>query len=710
MNKFDKRLALLCGGAIMLTASAAHAQQVDDIVVTAQKRTERLQDVPIAITAVTSDLATAQGIRGSADLAVAVPGLNVVRQSTAVLFFMRGVGTTGAQAMQDSAIATFVDNVYQPSMSGATFSLNNIERIEVLKGPQGTLYGRNATGGAVNVITRKPSHDTSLQAEIGYGNNKTIEGNLYATTGLAENVAADVAFFYSGMGDGFGKNVITGAEVNKRKDIAVRSKLLFEPADGTSVTLAGDYSKTSGNLGNSFRPTDTSSLLNGQQGYPYGFWDTQANQDPYLYVKNWGGSLHIQHEADFATLTSITALRRLSVYQNGDLDMIDLPILQFESFEFNRQWTQELQLASNADSNVQWVLGGFYLNTRAGLNPQHLMGPAIFAPFDGFRAYPTQRTESFAIFGQTTIPIMTDTNLTLGGRYTIDKRKLKATGVLEVPGGGTVEMFPPVDRHQTFKEPTWRIALDHKLNPDVMLYASYSRGFKSGVYNSSSPTDPIVRPETLDAFELGVKSDLMDRRLRVNVAGFYYLYDDIQLQRVLGTVTVLVNAAKAEIYGLDFEFDAAITEQLTLRGGGEVQHARYTSFPGAPVAVPGPAGNIISVGDATGNKLVYTPDWQANVSLDHRMPVAGGELGTSISYAYNDGYYGEPDNRPRQKAYHMVNGQLRWTPENERFSIRLWARNLLNEKYKVQMTEVFTGDLVTPGAGREYGISLGIKM
>ncbi|CAN5392756.1 TonB-dependent receptor [soil metagenome] len=687
--------------------------RIADIVVTAQKRSENLQDVPISITAITGDAITASGVNTVEGISAAVPGITLTRQSAATLIYIRGIGTTGGQSGQEGAVATFVDGVYQPSMSGSTFSLNNIERIEVLKGPQGTLYGRNATGGAVNVITRTPSYQPRVEGDVSYGNRNTLEGSFYATAGITENVAADIAAYYSNTKDGFGRNVVTGNRVNTRKDIAVRGKLLIEPDADTRIVLSGDYSEDSGSYGVSLRPVgDTTRLLLGPAPDLGSFYNIENDFDPSLKTTNWGGSARVEHDFGGPQFTSITAYRDLKQFQNLDLDFGPLPLFEANLHEANWQFTQEFQLASAKDSKLQWIAGLFYLNASASYQPYDLAG-AGFAANGIFGALnrPEQKTQSYAAYGQATYPIFSDTNLTLGGRYTIDKRQLGGTAGATLLDGSEI-VTAQLNNHATFKKPTWRIALDHRFSPELLAYASYSRGFKSGVYNLTSPTDPVVEPETLDAFEVGFKSDLLDRHLRLNAAAFYYTYDQIQLTIIQGAAQTLLNAAKAEVYGLDMDFEAVLGRHFSIKGGGQYVHGRYNDFPGAPISTPNPTfpfGTTIVSGDASGNRLIRTPDWSASISADLHAPVGPGELSANLSYTYNDGFTFEPDERLTQKAYSLVNGQIRFAGPDERYSVRIFARNLFDTKYWVQKTTVFTGDLGNPGYGRQFGVGLGFK-
>lgn len=695
-----------------LTA-AAHAQEVGEIVVTAQKRSENLQTVPISITSLGGELTRSAGIRTTEDFGVLSPGVNVTRSTNTSVIYLRGVGSTGGSAGQENAVATFVDGVYYASMAATVFSLNSIDRIEILKGPQGTLYGRNATGGAINVITRDPSDELSMEMDVGYGNLDTIDANFYGTTGIAEGLSANLAVHYSNQMKGFGRNIVNGRTVNNRKDFDIRGKLKFEPSDSTSIILAGDYGNSSGSLGAAARPMSSSSLLNGQQGYRYGFWDVQSNVQPDSFVKQGGGSLKIDHDMGWARTVSITAYRKLRSFQFIDSDLTEAQILDFPSYTQEGSFTQELQLLSPADSKLQWIVGAFYLKGYSKWDPFTLIGD-IIAPLTRITVNSRQGTESIAAFAQTTIPLGEATDLTIGGRYTYDKRDIRSEGFGEI--GPTVSF--PIDTYfgdqsKSFKKPTWKIGIDHEFTDDIMAYLTYSRGFKSGAYNTVRPQDRPVNPEILDAYEFGVKSVLFDRRLRANFAAFYYDYSGVQLTRVVtGGSQIILNAAKAEIYGVDFDFEAAVSERFTLQGGMEWLHHRYKSFPGAPITTPNPQspyGNITVEGSAAGNRMIRTPDFQASISANYTIPIGSNEITANISYSYNDGFYWEPDNRIRQPSYHLVNTQLSWVSSEESYSVKLWTRNLLNEKYLYQVFEQGPGDFALPAPGRTYGVTLGAK-
>ncbi|WP_169799527.1 TonB-dependent receptor [Novosphingobium lentum] len=737
-------------------ATSGQGTGLQEIVVTAQKRAENLQSVPIAISAVPAAALAEAGIRTTQDLAESVAGLNVTRTTEATVFTLRGVGTQGGSTGQDSAVATFVDGVYIPSMAGATFALNNIERIEVLKGPQGTLYGRNATGGAVNVITKTPQQDFSMDASLGYGNLQTMEGNLYATGGLAHGVAADIAVYYRNQDKGFGFNKIINQDVNKSRDIVVRSKLLFELGPDTKLTLAGDYARTSGSFAIAYRPVPTSQLINGT-GYAAftaagnGYYDSQSEFLPRIDTQMYGGSAKLEHHMGDFSLTNIVAYRGSKGFQRVDVDATALKIVDAPLFNQEKQWTEELQLAYD-HGPIKAIAGLFYMDATSQYNPFQIVGAAIgSAPGpDRLVIYSAQKTKSYAGFGQVTWEFAQDTNLTVGGRYTSDQRKLHATQAVAIEPdptalctqfcdekAGFLIPLGTIDQAKTFNKATWRLALDHKFSSDLMVYASYSRGFKSGVFNLTSPGDAPAKPETLDAGEIGFKSTIMNR-IRFNAAGFYYKYKNIQAFQVNGASTTLTNAASAKIYGVDFDFLAELGAGFSLSGSGAYLHHRYGDFPVATVSflsqpagapsydnlIPG-AGFISGVGNyvfpgcsgaanagkfycsATGNKLVNTPDFTFNMGLNNKLTLAGGELATNVNWSYNSGFFWAVDNRVKQPKFSLFNAQMTWTAPDGHFNIRGFVRNLTDKKYLLSLNENGSGDEGVPAAGRTFGGSIG---
>jgi iron complex outermembrane recepter protein len=726
-----RSLAIVGVSALAILASTAQAQEAADdtkspglgeIVVTAQKRSENLQDVPVSVSAVQASRLADSHIVRAEDIQVAVPGIAVYRGNSATQFYIRGIGTVGAAAGQEAATATFVDGVYQPSMSGSSLALNNVARIEVLKGPQGTLYGRNATAGAVNIITKTPSTETAAEAEIGYGNFDQVEASGYVTTGLASNVAIDLAARYSDQGDGYGRNVTNGDEVGKRNEFAVRSKL-YADLGATRLTASADYVKENGDIGVTYRVLPTGVTVLGRTGFPYGFYDIEADGHPYVKVINKGAALTVEQDIGSLTLKSITAYRDVKQRSFVDFDQVELPIAHVTQIENNKQFTQELNLASGDDPDFNWIVGLFYLDSESEYRPFRVEGAGVL-PFQRSDVNAKQDTKSYAAYGQATKSLWEGAHATVGLRYTIDERKLTADQNLYDFAGNPLPVIASLKDDVTFKKPQWRFALDQKLGEDMLLYASYSRGIKSGVYNLTDPTNTPVKPEQLDAYEVGLKSEFLDRRVRLNLAGFYYKYKAIQVTSYQGPKQILLNAAQAKIYGLDADFEIAATESLTLRGGGQYIHARYGDFPGVPILVPGAAGNVViscpdpdgiapdSPGfcNGRGNVIAKIPKFSANLSAQYVIDLAmSGKIALNADYMYNSGFYWEPANRIRQSAYSLVNAQIKWTDAEDQLSFRVWAKNLFDKKYFGTGFEASVGDIGVVAPPRTYGASFGFK-
>jgi len=545
-------------------AMAQEARQeagVEDIIVTAQRRSENLQDVPIAITALTATRLNNANIGSTEDLRQVTPGLNIHGLSNVFTPFIRGVGVAFSNPGFDSPIATYVDDVYLTSTVSSTFSLNSIDRIEVLKGPQGTLFGRNATGGVVNVVTKDPSQDREVDFDFGYGNYQTVSTRAYLSGGIAPGVSANVALLYENQNEGWGRNAFDGRDVRKFRNYGGRFKLLFEPGDDTKVRFSGwlndvhdDRSIYALALGTSgiggFRRTN-------------GYYD-QDSQHGYADRREYGASAKIEHDMGWATITNISAYQNVKLAQPIDSDFTPLPLVNGEIDFKTSAITNELQLASDVTSSLKWIVGLFYLDQKDRDFKVKLSGTNVPG---GNVLSADLNTRSFAVFSQATWDLTPTTHLTGGLRYTFDKRRFFNISRTTAAG---IQNFASSDA--SWNKLTYRIALAQDLTDDVMVYASYNRGFNAGGYNLNSPAAPPANPETLDSYELGIKSRVFDRRLQINATAFYMDYQDMHVRSVIPgslVATAIVNAASARIYGVDLDLEAAVTSRLKLTAAFE---------------------------------------------------------------------------------------------------------------------------------------------
>jgi iron complex outermembrane recepter protein len=714
-------LAALCwplavGAQNLQTAAAqnAAASDIPEIIVTAQRRNENLQDVPIAVSAVSAAQLQMQGITSTLDIGRAVPSLIITQTFGYVLPRIRGVGNSVVGAGYESGVATYVDGVYLAAAPAGLLSLNNIEQIEVLKGPQGTLFGRNATGGLVSIITREPSSTPGGTVEVGYGDYQTATTNLYLTGGLGTAVAADFAGHVSTQGQGYGINRFNGRDVNRAdSDTALRSSFLVAPGEDTKIQLSLDYEQNKGSIYGAVRLAPGTSTFF-PQGPIQSAWDVDSDDQPASQYKGGGVTARIEQNLGFGKLTSISGYRESQNVIAVDADGTPTPALDLVEAQRDKQLSEEVNLTSNPSSLVKWVGGLYYFGAASSYDPSRaaffgfLQPPTPFGSISALSNFGRERTESYAGYAQATAPVAHETNLTLGLRYSSEKHVLDAYQTIDIAAGPAGLETPFPEQNRRFSNPTWRVSLDHRFSPEVMVYASENRGFKSGGYNPQVPTDPAYEPEKLDAYEIGVKSDLLGRRLRVNAAAFYYDYSNLQVAKFTGSQTTYYNGAAARIYGLDTDFEARPTAHLTVSGGFTLVNDRFTNFPDAVFAFQVPGGVDTEIRSAAGNRLPQTADFTATLNADYHVPTSFGGSGLNLSYGYNSGYYSQPDNILRQPSYSTLAATLRFDLKNG-MALSLWGCNLTNAKIAQTLAAGGFNSIVSYAPPLTYGAAISAR-
>jgi iron complex outermembrane receptor protein len=717
--------ALGIGTASADEAPAGDAGQLEQVVVSAQRRTESAQNVPISITAISGNQLAAAAVTSLPDVAQLTPGLQFQAIGASSVPFLRGVGATVSSSGSESTVALVVDGVYLSAQPASLMSLNNLESVEVDKGPQGTLFGRNATGGVIQLHTRRPSQQSRLEVSLGYGNYQTADASVYGTTGITPTLAADVFLSYHDQNRGFGANLFNGSEVYNSYDYMARSKWLWTPTDSTEVTFIGDWERLLSETGFATRlPADGELGLDqrGAGGFQYagGFYDVDLNYPSYNISQTRGGSIDWLQRMGFANFRSITAYHTQNVDGHVDFDLSPNSGSHQLFQPFQRTFSQELQLLSPETSALSWVAGLYYYRDNSGYDPVFIDYPQP----NGANLHDTtirseMRTRSWASFGQTTIPLPADFRLTLGIRYTNDKRDLNLHQSAAAAPPATVAQTGSA----TWPKTTYRAGLDHHLTADSLAYFQFSTGFKSGLFNTqtlqSPPGQPTtvalpVQPEKINAYEVGLKSDWLEHRLRFNIAGFYYDYKDQQVNAFLGSTRTLLNAASSKIKGIDFELTGRPSEVLTLSWSGSYLHARYDSFPTAPLFVPVPApgiGNLASPRDASGKDVVNSPAFTTTLAANYGIPLGATRLDLNANAYYNSGYYFDFANTRHQGSYTWLNSSVKWTfGDNAQYSLGLYGTNLLDKEVYSSVNQVgagpaglFGGDSLTVRPPRTYG-------
>ena len=726
MSKFARIMTIAIMG--VSWGSAAWAQSdpqspaaqptaaLSEIIVTAQKRSENLQVVPIAITARSGAELASAGIASTEDLALVTPGLTVVNIAGIVLPHIRGIGTTAYGAGLENSVSTYVDGVYLVSGSASLLSLNNVSQIEVLKGPQGTLFGRNATGGLVQILTKDPQSHFNGEASVGYGNYQTVQGDVYVTGPVVPALDADLAVHASTQGEGYGRNLFNGRDVYRTdRDVALRSKWRWSPGENTAMTFSVDYEEYAGTQNSTFQNAPGTLPIFGTPR-PTSTWDIDADFQPYDSFKGGGASLRLEQDIGVGKITSISAYRRSDDSLGFDADGLPVPIQTIAVVKTDdRQLSQELQLGSPDNGRVAWVVGAFFLHSDSKYDPSQVLlgGPLInpIFPLDEIDIYGDQTTTSYALYGQSTVSLTEADHLTLGVRFTDEHKRLLAFEPAQLLGGIPLELLtPPIDVSKTFSRLTWRAAFDHRFSSSVMGYVSYNTGFKSGGFNPGVPADPAYAPEVLSAYEMGLKVDLLDNRLRLNSAVYYYDYKDIQVGHyVLGQIGYY-NGAAAKVYGLDSDLEFVVAPGLTLTAGVSLIHDRFADFPNAVIDTQIPTGGVdITTGSARGNRLPLTPSGTVNIAADYRHACAGGEAGVNVSYGHTSGYFFQPDNLLEQPAFNLVNAMISWATPGERLKFTLWGKNLTNEVVANAELPSAIGSLAAYRPPRTFGVLVGTR-
>ncbi|MFA5630970.1 MAG: TonB-dependent receptor [Porticoccaceae bacterium] len=675
--------ALSSGAYSQEDQSYKKSASIEEIVVVATKREKSIQEVPITVTAVTAQGLEKSGIQGIATLGQVVPSLNVSQTAGANVMFIRGIGTNLAAAGNEPSVATFVDGVYSPvPRTGAIYGFNNVERVEVLKGPQGTLFGRNATGGLVHIITKEPSNEPTAKLRIGYGNYDTYEANFYGSLGISQNAAGDVALYYKDQGRSPIDNPLEGKNFVPENNFSWRSKLLVTPNDDLSIRIIGYYADFESSQGSIRQPLPGAFASTGL-GYSGDFFKIANEFVGYTTVESKGVSAQFDYSLSNFDLVSITSYGKdeAVTYFDGDgsaafIQTAVNPIL-------SETLTQEIRIESKKSESLEWITGVYLYKNKSSYDPFRISSPTV-----ELVGYSKQIVEAWAVFGEVRWEFLDETGLSVGLRWNQDD--IEMSGITYANGVSSIGSY---EQEDDFGELSYRIGLDHQIEGYGLIYANYSRGFKTGVYNliNVGQPGPALEPEVLDALEIGYKSRYFyDGRVRVNASAFWYDFKDLQLVTVSTTSLQSANAAKAEISGAEMEFEFQATEDLWVAAGVAYLDSEYKDYlgltnrprvdsSGRPVG-----GNIANIpADFSGNELTRAPDLTYNLSAVYVIPVYTGDLSFSLSYFYNNGFYWDPENRLEEPSYGVLNAEVSWSSYGNNFKFALWGRNITNEKYSV---------------------------
>jgi iron complex outermembrane recepter protein len=707
-------------------APSDDAGQLQEVVVTAQRRSENVQEVPIAISVISSAQIVQANTIDTLDLQHAVAGLMIAHVTGGGGTFLRGVGQNSGVAGQEAGVATYLDGVYLGSTVLGVFDLNNIDQVTVLKGPQGTLFGRNATGGLINIVTTEPSQTPSGNIELGYGNFNTVESKFYVTGGLTPTLAASLSFSGEDRTTGNVLNVYTGHRVQDEKTYSTQLKVKWAPSDDTQISGWLGYNYGRDLDGATFAVFPGFLAVDGVSR-SHNFWTVDDFMDPVDAHTNLIGSVKLTQNLGWGVLNSTTS----GIYHTDESGATQNAIPggpnpnnalpQTVSTESHISEEQEdFNISAPVSSDWKWTAGVFFLHDMTNL--RFLVDlwslEDVPSPVPGVGGNENLDSYSYAVYGQVTKEILLDTRLTVGARYSIDKKTLSGesnTGVTPSPA------LPP---SQKYEQPTWRVALDHNFTPNILAYISDDRGYKSGNYSLTSVTNPPFKPETVDSYEAGLKTQFLDNRIRLNSSLFYMDYKDIQIQALINGGSFIYNAAKSRMEGGDADFEIAVTKNLTVTGGYQYLDAKYTSFPnGVAYAVtPIDAAQIGAMGctgapsarnggvttltcDLSGKTMAKAPRNSVNLGLSYVYDTGLGSFKFYVDDSYISAWYGLPDNLERQGSTNWMNGSVTWVDPGDKWSIRLWITNALSTQLVTQIS-ASTTPFYSPSDQRMFGIAV----
>jgi iron complex outermembrane receptor protein len=683
--------------------SSQPAATVGELVVTAQRREERLRDVPLSITAATGETLERAGVTNSADLQKVTPGYMIYMYGGAPQPVIRGISSGGAGAGDSSNVAVYVDGVYMSTQASQLFDLPDIERVEILKGPQGTLFGRNAAGGAVRVITKSPSFTPTGTFSASYGSFNNLMTKGVVSGPITSQLAGSFAAFYESH-DGWNRDARTGERIGGLDSYLFRAKLLYQPTDDLKVLLTG-Y-----NLRRRNEASFTGNALNGntlaRTVNPSTLIVTQPRRSAVNLpvgngVRGYGVSLNVDYETSLGTFTSITAYQDGHFFIRADADFTPTGIAFYDQNEPFDSFSEEVSFSSRKFGRVAFTLGGFYNKSQEIYDPLSIKATPQQAPL--ISVYADARTLAMAVFGEAYVDVTDHLQLIAGVRYSSEKKTTYAA--FNNPN-------PPLFGKRTFKATTPRVSVKYAFNDYANVYFTFSKGFKSGVFNPTGSPAPLF-PEKVTAYELGFKGRVTPQ-LELTAAVFDYDYKNLQIQVVQAGFTGggTQNAALAKIKGFEGDAVWTPTPDFTFRAGLSYLDAKYGSFPNAVVNVPillangAPCncGNRETTLNVSGNRLIRTPKWTANLTAEYAHEFGFGELSANATVYYSSKWWADITNRFGQVSYTTVDGQIGWRPSGSRWKVTAWGKNLTNKTYFYGFFGTTVADGVTYAAPRSVGV------
>ncbi|HKR90251.1 MAG TPA: TonB-dependent receptor [Phenylobacterium sp.] len=699
---------LALGGAASAQTAPDAGTKLQEVVVTAQRRSERLEDVPMTVTALPAETLQKSGVNNTADLARVTPGLTISFYGNNLQPAIRGVTATGGNVGDNPSVALYLDGIYQPQQISALMDLPDVEQIEVLKGPQGTLYGQNATGGAIIINTLAPSFIPTGRFSASYGNYNDVNLRGFVSGPVTDVLAVSLAAAYENR-DGFRRNVATGERDSGLDSKLVRGKVLYQPAPWAKLTLTGFYTDRKDSSVYATSPLNNNSI--GYALIPAAPRVTDPDQFaayPGIFnrIKSSGYSGRGEFDLPAGTLNVVASYARNRVTALEDLDTSPVNFGEYRYAKAGAQtFVSEINFASKKFGRVSFLAGALYLRADDSFRPglfilrtPNLTPAAPLPPTTVLYQVGEVKKDIAAAYAEVNIDVTDKLVFTAGGRFTHERQIADSNSVTD-----------PVVRPYPGNPATWsnfspRITARYEVAPNQNLYASWTKGFKGGLINTSDFNQAPVNPEIISSYEIGYKGRLADN-LTLNISGFYYNYDNLQVVAYVAPNYETQNAASSRGKGVDVDANWAATPELTFSAGVSYLDAHYVKFPNAQGYLPTGFGNDPIILDLSGKPLLRSPKWSGNVRANYQVDIAAGRVGAYASVAYSDTYGLEPTNRIRQGAYATLDAELSFSPAAApRLRLSAWGKNLTNRSYLAMALVTNFSDAVSYGDPRTFGV------
>lgn len=731
--KTQRKLLSVLISSVLLSPLAIHAQEtetkdnIEVIQVSAQKRQQSIQDVPISMSAFDDKSIERIGATDFVGLTAAIPSINVQTGSGAYpVTYIRGIGTNDTSIGADPSVGVYIDGVYASRLGGALTDFLDVERVEVLKGPQGTLFGRNSIGGAISIITKKPTNDFEGKVGLDMASFGTQKASGVVNIPISEDELALRVFGSMTKSDGWQKNTLSNANGGKKDRLNAGFKVRWQPSDSVEINMSNtwsDFDDISTYVDNiSFllpspisdltQVTNDRTVVNGNLD---AFGNPAANLEPTApvftrdLVEHW---VDIEWSVDDnMTFNSLTTYRDYDTFSKREYDGTEYMIAENAGAnETNTTVSQEFRLTSETD-DLFWVLGTSYLEEEAYLDfflrAFDVGIPLAGAPFNGGEAF-TERsttsvdTESFAIFGDANYQLNDKMSLTLGARYSKDDKTSRYLNGFHPDGldafGGLGLVYPALfqfvndngetDPSAAVATDSWtdfspRAVIDYK-DDNILYYASVTKGYKSGAFNSFPTPDQAnnlvvtpearqpVAPESVINYEAGIKANLLDQALTLNVSYYYMDYSELQVFQVNQTVTSLVNAGEAVSSGFEFDGRYILNSEFAFNFNGTLMDTEYKEYVNGGV-------------DYAGTDLLNSPEFSGSVMLDYETETSLGYLNAFVTYTYKGKHLLANDYE--QDSYSLVNANVSLTTEDDAWEFALYAKNLTDKTVFTQTSD-----------------------